>query len=368
MQFLKSFKKREIFAYDIYSNSECSTHNYESFVREGYAKNVVVYRAITLISQCMSSVDLLVNDVDKNTRSYVLGLLYNSNSEYGISKILESIASYLLISGNAFIYISQASEKPFMQVLRPDRIEIIPNKNQTAVEQYRYRINGKFIAIDDVDNVIHLKFFNPLNDWYGLSPLQAAAQSIDQHNAVSDHNLSILQNGGRPSGCLMVKSGGENLTDQQREQLKQGLRNSYSGMKNAGKIMVLEGDFDWKEIGKTPKDLDFFAGKNISAREIAQAFGIPPMLIGIQGDSTFANYREARYHLWEDTILPLVMRFINELNRWLYAHVSRDVVISIDMDKIQSLSFKRDALWKRLSDCDFLTTNEKREILGLSPL
>ena len=74
----------------------------------------------------------------------------------------------------------------------------------------------------------------------------------------------------------------------------------------------MEGDCDWREMGLSPRDLDFISGKSLSAREIAQAYGVPPMLVGVPGDATFANYREARYHLWEDTILPLLNNLVSE--------------------------------------------------------
>lgn len=365
MQLLKSFKKRDVFAYDVYADQECNAYNYESFVREGFIKNVVVYRAISLISQCVGSVEFIVSDDSRNFDALESFLQFPNKSQ-SMQQLLEAVTSYLLLSGNAFMYMSCDAGTLSMQALRPDRVEIIPSKVQSSVECYVYSVNGRNVKITDTDNMIHVRFFNPINDWYGLSPLQPTASSIDQHNAVSTHNLSILRNGGRPSGCLMVKNGSDGLTDQQREQLRQGLKDSYSGTKNAGKIMILEGDFDWKEIGKTPKELDFFSGKNVSAREIAQAFGIPPMLIGIQGDSMFANYREARFHLWEDTILPIVNKFVDGLNKWIHNVIDKNVTISVNLDKIPALSYKRDNLWKRISNCDFLTVEEKREMLGLS--
>lgn len=377
MQILKGrglFKKHENgkypFAYDIYNRKECSVHNYESFTFEGFSKNVVAYRAVSLISKCVSSVEMVVSDErDKTGNSRINRLLKFPNPNQCLSRFLEEAICYLLISGNSYIYMSNDDDNELsMQVLRPDRVEIVPSSDYTSVGHYLYKVNGNILKIDDTDNIIHLKFFNPTNDWYGFSPLQAAAQSIDQHNAVSVHNLSILRNGGRPSGCLMIKSGTENLTDHQREELRKGIRESYAGTGNAGKIMVLEGDFDWQEIGKSPKDLDFFSGKNISAREIAQAYGIPPMLIGIQGDSTFANYKEARFHLWEDTILPLAGYLLDELNKWIHKNVSNRVNVAINQDKIPALSLKRDSLWDRLSNCDFLTVNEKRAFLGFPPI
>jgi len=361
-------QSRVIRAYDVCDFNECNDLNYEVFARDGFSKNVVVYRSISLISKALASVELnITGDPRSNwVRKKIHAFLNNAGGKHSFVRSLEPIVSYLLISGNAYIYINNGINMS-AQVLRPDRVEIIPSNDNTSVDYYVYRAGDKTFKIKDVHNLIHLKFFNPLNDWYGLSPLHAAAQSVDQHNSVSCHNLSLLRNGGRPSGCLVLNAD-KSFTDIQREQLKTGLRDAYSGANNAGKMMILEGDFEWKELGKTPKDLDFFTGKNISAREIAQAYGIPPMLIGIQGDSSFANYREARFHLWEDTILPLASYIFGELNRWIHENIDQNLSISMNLDKIPALSFKRDMLWKRMSECDFLTVEEKREFLGLPPL
>jgi HK97 family phage portal protein len=229
-----------------------------------------------------------------------------------------------------------------------------------SVETYSFLIAN--------ENLLHIKFFNPLNDWYGFGPLQVAIRAIDQHNAMSDHNIAILQNGGRPSGCLMVKNGTENLTDEQREQLRSDIRNAYAGSLNAGKMMVLEGSFEWKEMGLSPKDLDFGVGKNIASREIAQAFGVPPALVGLQNDSTFTSYREARLHLWEDTILPLAEFIRLEFSNWLCHKFNDQVEIMFDLDAVHALMSRREILWNKISNADFLSTDEKRELLGFPSL
>lgn len=247
-----------------------------------------------------------------------------------------------------------------------DRLQIIPNESNTSVEYYNYTVDSSAFSIPN-DDILHLRFFNPLNDWYGFSPLQAASKSIDQFNEMSNHNLALLQNGGRPSGCLCVNGGMENLTDEQRDQLRSDIKNAYVGSTNAGKVMILEGNFEWKEMGLSPKDLDFNAGKNMSAREIAQAYGVPAMLVGLQGDSSYANYKEARMHLWEDTILPLAEYIKLEFNNWLSKTIG-DVEIMFELDLVHALSSRREGLWGKISNASFLTINEKREMLGYGPL
>ncbi len=69
----------------------------------------------------------------------------------------------------------------------------------------------------------------------------------------------------------------------------------------------------------SPADMDFINAKHVAAREIALAFGVPPMLLGIPGDNTYANYQEANRAFWRLTLLPLVDKVLAALARWLGA-------------------------------------------------
>ncbi len=97
-------------------------------------------------------------------------------------------------------------------------------------------------------------------------------------------------------------------------------------------------------------------------------FGVPPMLAGVPGDATFANYKEARYHLWEDTILPLLDTLIAELNRWLVPYYGCNLRIGYDLDRIQALASKREMAWAKVEGVTFLTLNEKRQAVGYGPI
>ena len=353
------------FSYQGVNDPQWTPNRYDSLASEGFQKNVIAFRAGNLVSRSVASVPMTVKckktgEVDEELNS----LLNRPNRSQARATFFEAIVNYLLISGNAFVY---CDDVPTFRCLRSDRIKIRPDKSKTDVDAYIYCVDGSEFVIDR-ENILHLKFFNPLNDWYGFSPLQTASRSIDQHNAMSAHNLSVLQNGGRPSGCLMVKSGTENLTQEQREQLRTDIKNSYAGTKNAGRVMVLEGNFEWKEMGFSLKDLDFHSGKNTTAREIAEAFGVPPVLIGVQGDATFTNYKEARLHLWEDTILPLADFICLEFGNWLSNKFEREVEISLNSDAVPALVMRRESLWNKISNADFLTINEKRELVGYPPI
>ncbi|MBM3467895.1 MAG: phage portal protein [Alphaproteobacteria bacterium] len=364
-------------AYGTVGNPIWTPRRYDSLAAEGYQKNVIVYRCVNLIARGLSSVPWLLYRGSTEIESHPLLTLLNSPSpRQAGSAFMESVVGYLLLSGNTYIesVINEEGSPIELHSLRPDRIKIIPSATGIPAG-YEYNVSGqrKIYTCDPItgySTLLHLKNFHPLNDWYGMSPIEAAAQSIDQHNAVAGHNLALLQNGGRPSGGLIVRPTphSRGMSEEQRDSLRSDLREIYSGQKNAGQIIILEGDCDWREMGLSPKDLDFIEGKNLSSREIAQAYGVPPMLVGVPGDATFANYKEARFHLWEDTILPLLEFLVAEFNLWLVPAFEENLCLSYNIDAIPALTSRREAVWSKITAADFLTINEKRHAVGYGPI
>jgi HK97 family phage portal protein len=346
---------------------------YVRLAEEGYEKNVIVYRCINLIAKNLAMPPWILYEGDREIEKHVLmDLIEAPNPFQTRTAFLEALASYLLLDGNAYVQAVREEGRPQeLFLLRPDRVQVMAGEGMMP-RGYVYQVDNKkvYYPMDPATGacaILHLKLFHPRNDWYGLSPIQAAAAAIDQHNAVGTHNLSLLQNGGRPTGAL-VMPGNESLTDEQRAQLQDTVRALYQGAENGGQVLLLEGGMKWCEMGLTPKDLDFIAGKHVSTREIAQAFGVPSMLVGVPGDSTFSNYREARFHLWEDTVLPLLHMVMEEMNRWLAPAYGDQLAFSYDADQIPALGCRRERLWGRIQEATFLTVNEKRAALGYSPL
>ena len=212
-----------------------------------------------------------------------------------------------------------------------------------------------------------MRLFHPTNDHYGLSPLEAAGTAVDLHNSALSWNKALLDNAARPSGALVYKGpeGAENLTDEQFERLKAELAETYQGAQNAGRPLVLDGGLEWQAMSMTPADMDFIESKREAARSIALAFGVPPMLLGIPGDNTYSNYREANLAFYRQTVLPLVKKTAAAITNWLGR--SFDASVEVDAAHVDALASDRDALWARISAATFLTDDEKRAALGLAP-
>ena len=205
------------------------------------------------------------------------------------------------------------------------------------------------------------------DDHYGLSPLQAAASAIDVHNSASRWSKALLDNAARPSGAIIYKgeNGQASMSADQYDRLLNEMETYHQGARNAGRPMLLEGGLDWRPMGFSPADMEFQKSKEAAAREIAVAFGVPPMLLGIPGDATYANYQEANRALYRLTVLPLVSKVTASIAHWLSEMQGEVVEMRPDLDQIPALATERDAQWRRIAGSDFLTKDEKRRLLGL---
>jgi HK97 family phage portal protein len=159
---------------------------------------------------------------------------------------------------------------------------------------------------------------------------------------------------------------GAGLTSEQFDRLKAELEAAFSGQGNAGRPMLLDGGLKWQSMALSPADMDFAELKSSAARDIALAFGVPPMLLGIPGDNTYSNYREANRALWRLTLLPLADKLLGALCEGLASWYPQ-AKLSVDLDRVPALSEDRERLWKQLSDADFLSEDEKRAMLGFEP-
>ena len=105
----------------------------------------------------------------------------------------------------------------------------------------------------------------------------------------------------------------------------------------------------------------------MAAREIALAFGVPPLLLGLPGDNTYANYAEANRAFWRQSVLPLVNRTLGSMAHWLAPSFGEGFRLEPDLDRIEALSTERAALWARVDAASFLDKNEKRAAVGYGP-
>lgn len=347
-----------------------SGRSYGGLARAGFMKNPVAHRAVRLVAEAAASVPWLAYEAEAEVSAHpALALLSQPNGRQAGPDFFEALYGHLMLSGNAYVeplVLGDALRE--LHLLRPDRVSVVEGRDGW-ITAYHYRAGNMTRRLPAESggrlSLLHLKLFHPLDDHLGFPPLAAAGAALDLHNAAGEWNKALLDNSARPSGALVYqpKEGG-NLSADQYERLKAELESSYAGAVNAGRPLLLEGGLDWKSMGLSPKDMDFIEAKNAAARDIALSLGVPPMLMGIPGDNTYANYQEANRAFYRLTVVPLLTRTAASFSAWLSEAYGEALRLEPDLDRIAGLSAERDALWARVGAAEFLTEEEKRQAVG----
>jgi HK97 family phage portal protein len=326
-----------------------------------YANNPVAQRAVRLIAEAVGGAPLVASD------EAALALVQTVT---GGQMLTETVAAQILLHGNAFVQkqVDSSGRLSDLFALRPERVRIEGDARGWPCG-FMYRI-GENVMRFPLDQIIHIRAMNPFDDHYGLGCLGAVSGAVSVHNAASVWNKALLDNAARPSGALVYDPGepGATLSAEQFDRLRAEFEASFAGATNAGRPMLLEGGLKWQALSLSPAEMDFLGTKAAAARDIALGFGVPPVLLGLPGDATYANYREANRALWRQTILPLADKILRGIAQGLGTEFP-GLTLSIDLDRVPELAEDRERLWSALSGADFLSAQEKRAMLGLpSPL
>lgn len=361
-----------------------SQKDYDKMAAETYVVNSICYRCIVEVGRSVASVPwglyklLADGEKDEITSHPIINLLKRPNPDESFPYLISCLMGYWLIGGNAYLERVTPMSGPNVEIPRelyvhsPSRITIMVSPDTGRKTGYKYTAkdsgNSHIFPVNPVtghSNILHFKDFHPLDYWYGLAPTDPASREIDTNNASMLWNRNVLMNSGRPGYIMTVE---DSLSDPQFDRYKKQLQQEYSGPENAGKALILEGtNVKIQPYGWSPQEMDFIKSNRELVRRIAYAYGVPPVLIGLPGDSTYNNQKEARLAFWEGTVIHYLSTIRGELNNWLFtgARQSDTLMLDYDLNNVPALAIKREALWKRAQEADFLTLNEKREIVGM---
>jgi HK97 family phage portal protein len=379
---------------------------FERMTREGFERNVTVYACVMEIARAVAGVPWCLYQVRGGRGGKVDGrrvvkllsfagatkaaaggyrkaieraeveehpllkLLERPNPMQGGGAFVEMAAAFLTLHGNSYIEHAAPKAGPPRElwILRPDRVTVkVGNAKDGYIVGYAYGDNpdGPNVQLFKPEQVLHMRMFSAGDDVYGLSPLMVAARSVDSDNEAQKWNWSLLKNSGRPASAFTYE---KFLGPEQVEQLRSEIRKSHAGAANAGRPMILHGGLDYKQLSLTPAEAEWLNSRKMSKLEICQAFGVPGELIGDTDHKTYQNYREARSAFYQETVLPFLDRFRDDLNNWLTPRFGEGLRLDYDKDQIEALQEDQTQLWQRVEQSTVLTINEKRAALGYDDL
>lgn len=295
----------------------------------------------------------------------LLNIMRRPNPQDGGAAFTKNELAFYLIAGNSYIIMvgPESGEPRELYLMRPDRVRVLSGTRFEPIRGYRYTVDGVPRKPDFKPNeVLHLKAFHPLDDWYGLSPIEVAAKQIDIQAMAAEWNARLLRHDCRPPGAIVTDS---NLEDEQHKRLEEQLEKKMMGYEHAGRPPVFEAGIKWQSFAITPRDMDWLNSDKLNTRKICSVFGVAPQLIGDEEAKTFANYKEARVALYMETVLPLMDFKRDEYNNWLTPQWQDDrLVLEYDKDAIEAIREERNAVYSRQEKAHWRTINEKRRATG----
>jgi len=343
-------------------DEEGFARSYDTQFDEVYRKNPVGQRSVRLVAGMLGALPLFAAEGDE--------LLVKLVQRDGL---LEAITANLLLHGNAYVQLIAGEDDQPVELcqMRPERVSVVCDEQGWPLA-YLYRAAGRTVRIARNDalerrQVAHIKSLHPRDDHYGMGCIEAAIGAASVHNRASRWNKALLDNAARPSGAIVYEpNDGSLLSADQFTRLRDELAEEFSGSANAGRPLLLEGGLKWQALSLTPADMDFVALKEGAARDIALAFGVPPVLVGLPGDATYANAREAGRALYRQTILPMAAQILGAINAMLSDWMG-PVRLEVDADRLTELAEDRARLWEQVGAASFLSETEKRAQLGFAP-
>jgi HK97 family phage portal protein len=254
----------------------------------------------------------------------ILDLFSAVNATMNRFDLWENTELFLELTGNSYWFIVNNSFGI------PGNIWVLPAQNMSVVPSKTEYISGYLYSkgFDKIpfnkEEIIHFRFPNPANAYYGLSPVAAAGSAISLNNSIRVSESALLKNNARPEGVL---SSEDSLDETEFKRLKEEYRN-YSGPSKVGKILLLERGLTYTPLTLSPRDMQYLQGRRMNLQEIAAIFGVP--MTKIDPSEVRANNRAADAEYAKDTIEPRLTRIEEKLNEQLLPRYDPNLFVAYD--------------------------------------
>ena len=376
--------------------------NDETYIKQGYQTNATVYSIINLITKAATTIPLQVYEVknvadSKRYKSMTSGYMdanvmhnarvlkakaFNELESHPLHQLMErpnpaqsynawltEIIAFGKLTGNRFIYGigpetgGNANKFTELYVLPSQNVEIVSGGIMEPVQGYKLQYNGTFEA--PADSICHIKDFNPDYDGtgthlYGQSPLRAGLRSLTANNEALTTGVKYLQNQ-TARGILMSDEG--DINEVQAQALKDKFRKQHQGSQNAGDIIITPSKLSWVNFGLPATDLALIEQYNSTVKDLCNIYNVPVQLLNNTDSATYNNMKEAKKALYQNAVIPELVKLRDELNRWLSPQYGPNIYIDFDYSAVPELQDELEKIVGQLSQAWWVTPNEKREAM-----
>jgi HK97 family phage portal protein len=380
-----------------------NNENDDSYITQGYQKNATIYSLINLITNAATTIPFQIyektNENDyKRYKALTSGMMDAASIQKAsllqknalvelqdteLHKILDrpnpaqsynawitELIAFGKLTGNRYIYgigpDTGANVGKFTELyVMPSQVmEIISNGIMEPVSKYKLEYNGtKYI---DASEICHIKDFNPYYDgtgshMYGQSPLRAGLRSLTTNNEAVQTGVKYLQN--QTARGLLTSEMGD-INEVQAQQLKDKFKRQHQGSDNAGDIIITPNKMSWVNFGLNASDISLIAQYNASVKDLCNIYNVPVQLLNNTESSSYNNMKEFKKALYQNAVIPELIKIKDELNRWLAPKYGDKLCIEFDFSVIPEMQEETEKVVDQLSKAWWITPNEKRSAMN----
>lgn len=288
-----------------------------NFVEQVEANTSWVYACVMVIAETMAMTPLMLKakkgeEIQTISDHIFLDTFTSVNPFMNNFELRELTEIYQLLTGNAYWYLVKNKlgvpveiwpvPSQYMRVV-PDPVEF--------VKGYVFTQPGTEPIAFAADEIVHFKYPNPNNVFYGLGTLSAAAYEVDNNTAMNKYQSTMFDNQGVPQGLL---SSDQVINKADSDRMREQWNQLYRGPDNAGKIAILSKGLKYTQIQMTAQEMAYIQSKTITRDSILGIFRVPKSILGVVEDVNRANAEASEYTFNLHTIKPKLIRSQEKIN------------------------------------------------------
>ena len=358
---------------------------------EYYPRSAIVYAAIKVRQDAIARLPLRVMRRLPPARTRELGdygvnaraggvpvgaehplqrLLDSPNPFWSRSDLWRATETYLSLWGAAFWGLERDEHGDIVEIwpLRPDKMRLIPDERR-YIKGFVYMGAGGVLVPYLPEDVVWMRYFNPLDEYAGLSPIAPLRQSADMGMDALRANRKLLQNDSTP-GIIIEMEGIP--TDAEVRDFYARWESRFQGVDKTRRPALLSPGMKASNLGFSPRDMEYIESLRWSLEDVTRVFGVPKVMVGDLENTTFSNFSTARRLFWEDTIAAQLEFYREALQLRLLPHFGDDTLtVEFDLSGVEALKESEENKAKRRRiyvQAGIMTIDEVRRDMNLPPL
>ena len=297
-------------------------------------------------------------------------LLDAPNRFWSSSDLWRATETYLGLWGSAFWGLERDEQGRVTEIwpLRSDRVQAVPDPDR-YVRGFVYVGRSERMVAYVPEDMVWIRYFNPLDEYAGLSPISPLRLSADMGLDALRASRNYLSNDSAPG--LFIETS-ESPTETEAKQFYDRWESRFRGVENVRRPVLLGGGMKAANLGFSPKDMEYLQTLRWSLEDVSRVYGVPKAMLGDMERITFSNFATARRLFWQDVMAPQLAFLRDSLERMLVPSFGDpSLSLRFDTGEVEALrESENDKANRRRTyvSAGVMTINEVREEMNLPPV